>query len=132
MAWTSKYFSEKEFLRSHTAQKHNIINTWDEPIHRENAIKLCLIMDKWREAINQPLIVTSGYRNKQLNSLVGGAAQSQHLLGKAMDLRPALLKQLRLKAFYNLLNPFWQGGLAINEAANFVHVDIGPNRRWNY
>jgi len=132
MEWTSQYFTEQEFLRSSTAYRHKIVNTWDAPVHRQNAIELCLIMDKWREAIKQPLIVTSGYRNKQLNSLVGGAPQSQHLLGKAMDLRPANLQKVSLKDFYNLLNPFWQGGLAINEAANFVHVDTGPTRRWNY
>ena len=35
-----------------------------------------------------PIIVNSGFRNSRVNALVGGVANSQHLLGQAADIRP--------------------------------------------
>ena len=35
-----------------------------------------------------PIIVNSGFRNSRVNALVGGVANSQHLLGQAVDIRP--------------------------------------------
>ena len=35
-----------------------------------------------------PIIINSGFRNSRVNRLVGGVANSQHLLGQAADIRP--------------------------------------------
>ena len=35
-----------------------------------------------------PVIINSGFRNTQVNSLVGGVKNSQHLVGQAADIRP--------------------------------------------
>ena len=35
-----------------------------------------------------PIIVNSGYRNEDVNRMVGGVQNSQHLLGQAADIRP--------------------------------------------
>ena len=35
-----------------------------------------------------PIIINSGYRNEVYNRQVGGARNSQHLLGQAADIRP--------------------------------------------
>ena len=40
---------------------------------------------KLRKNLGHPVIITSGYRCKALNTAVGGAANSQHLTGEAAD-----------------------------------------------
>ena len=35
-----------------------------------------------------PIIINSGFRNSRVNRLVGGVANSQHLVGQAADIRP--------------------------------------------
>lgn len=44
-------------------------------------------LDKWRELIGLAQTVNSGYRNPSHNASVGGAAQSRHMYGDAVDLR---------------------------------------------
>lgn len=38
-----------------------------------------------RDKLKKPMIITSGYRCKQLNTALGGAANSQHTKGQAVD-----------------------------------------------
>ena len=82
-----KYFTIKELTKSTTALKYKIQN---EPSNKErnNLEKLTqYILDPLREAYGLPIIVTSGYRSKELNRIVGGAKTSQHVLGQAVDVR---------------------------------------------
>ena len=44
------------------------------------------VLDRLRSEWGRPIIVTSGYRCKELNAAVGGARNSQHLKGQAADL----------------------------------------------
>ena len=44
------------------------------------------VLDKLRSEWGRPIIVTSGYRCKELNAAVGGARNSQHLKGQAADI----------------------------------------------
>ena len=46
------------------------------------------LLEPAREAIGCPIIINSGFRNPRVNTLVGGVAGSQHLLGQAADIRP--------------------------------------------
>jgi len=44
-------------------------------------------LNKLREEINQPLPLTSAWRSEARNQQVGGAKNSAHLYGRAVDLR---------------------------------------------
>ncbi|MBR1504235.1 MAG: peptidase M15 [Prevotella sp.] len=49
----------------------------------------CLQLLEPARAVVGPIIITSGFRNSRVNSLVGGVANSQHTRGQAADIRPA-------------------------------------------
>lgn len=44
-------------------------------------------LDRWRELYGAPRIINSAYRNPSRNARVGGAPQSRHMYGDAVDLR---------------------------------------------
>ena len=78
--------------------------TLDEMIHSDTADRLCIdntptgdaidnldglvtrVLDELRDGWGRPIIVTSGYRCKELNVAVGGTRNSQHLRGQAADI----------------------------------------------
>jgi len=57
--------------------------------HVVNLTYGCLmLLEPARTVAGCPIIVNSGYRNEDVNRLVGGVRNSQHLLGQAADIRP--------------------------------------------
>lgn len=82
--WMSDNFSYKEFVHSDTANRYGILNE-PEPYHIENGKALFLnVLQPIRDKFGRT-IVTSGYRNEQLNRLVKGVDDSQHMNGEAVD-----------------------------------------------
>lgn len=79
-----------------------------------------------RERVRE-FAILSGYRTRQTNLLVEGAANSQHLRAAALDL---LLPQPRLAAFGSAALALGRGGVGIYARRGFVHIDSGPVRRW--
>lgn len=49
-------------------------------------LELLLKLEALRNALNVPVIITSGLRCPERNAEVGGVEQSQHLVGQAADL----------------------------------------------
>ena len=80
------HFKLSEFTESATAKKHGIDNT-PPPEVKENLRRLCVhTLEPLREALQLPVIITSGYRTKALNSIIAHAAErSQHMEGRAAD-----------------------------------------------
>ena len=56
--------------------------------HLVNMTYGCLMLLEPARAAVGPIIINSGYRNADVNALVGGVKNSQHLLGQAADIRP--------------------------------------------
>jgi hypothetical protein len=56
--------------------------------HVANMTYGCLMLLEPARQMVGPIIINSGYRNPRVNALVGGVANSQHLLGQAVDIRP--------------------------------------------
>ena len=48
---------------------------------------LVLLLQCIREHFGKPVVITSGYRTAAHNAAVGGVKSSQHLLGRAADIR---------------------------------------------
>ena len=82
-----KYFELDEFVRSDMAKKKGIDNTPTFEIvqHLDELVEK--VLDPLRAAYGQPIKVSSGYRCLALNTAVGGAATSVHMLGYAADLQ---------------------------------------------
>lgn len=84
-----KYFNFNEFFNSDLASSVGIVNYPDpevEQLVRFHIIALVdHVLDPIRERWGVPVRITSGYRCKALNDLVGGKDSSQHLAGYAAD-----------------------------------------------
>ena len=89
-------------------------------------------LQKLRELIGEPTYVTCGCRCERHNKEVGGVPDSQHLLKndcKAADISTKHYTPAELADFIEEnIEEFANGG--IGRYAGFVHVDLGPKRRW--
>ena len=81
-----KYFSVSELCASATALREGIDNRPNKCAYHLLHVLVDLLLDPIREAWGEPIVVSSGYRCKQLNALVGGAKYSHHVLGCAADI----------------------------------------------
>lgn len=122
----SKYFT----LREVTNGDRRRLPPCDEV--KNNIFTLAQELDKVRSAWGSPIIVTSWYRPPAINKDVGGSDKSQHLYGKAVDIKPA---QGDIKKFQKWLDcEAWKDkALGYGAKKGFVHCDLRPgNYRWNY
>ena len=80
------HFSLKEMTESQTAKEHGIANV-PPPEVVENLQRLCThTLEPLREKLGLPIIITSGYRTKELNDIIVHASRkSQHMAGQAAD-----------------------------------------------
>ena len=84
----TKNFSLEEMYRSETARRCGIDNKPQTEEVVENLRALCLeVLQPLRDHLGKPVVVSSGYRCKDLNKKVGGAENSQHLKGEAADIK---------------------------------------------
>lgn len=126
-----KYFTINELTKSSTAQRLHINNNPTQEV-KDNLNKLIdSVLDPLRELYGKPIIVNSGYRCTKLNKAIGGAKNSQHLVGQASDIRTVQNTKESNKELFDLIKnsklPFDQ---LINEYDyNWVHVSYSPRNR---
>ena len=79
-----------------------------------NLYDTACFLQKLRNLIGMPIVVTSGYRSESVNKAVGGAKNSAHLRGGAADIRCAdnekLLKIIKEECLYDELGVYYKGG----------------------
>ena len=78
--------------------------------------------------------IISAYRSPATNEMLRGsnsssgvAKNSQHLLGKAIDVR---LRGVNTAHLRDAALALQRGGVGYYQSADFVHVDTGRVRRW--
>lgn len=87
----TEHFTLEEFTFSSTAKARGIDNTVSSQRVIENLRNLCeQVLEPLRSYANQPITISSGYRCKALNKVVGGARNSQHMTGEAADIHISL------------------------------------------
>ena len=101
-----KYFKEDEFMMGNV----KVFSFMDK--------NLLPVLDKLRDLVGEPLVITSSFRDVDYNKSVGGAKSSFHLTGKAVDLA-CNNGTLRAKIVSNALKL----GLSVGVAKGFVHLD---------
>ena len=96
------------------------------------------IIQSVRDYFGKPVTITSAYRTPAHNAKAGGAKFSQHLYGRAADIRVQDVSVEDVAAYAESLMPGWGGvGRYPKDAAHptrktgWVHVDTRPNKsRW--
>ncbi len=90
-----------------------------------NLFKTASLLQKYRELIfeNSPIIITSGWRSKEYNKKIGGAPNSYHIHGMALDF---VCTKFSPQKVQKKLNPVHQGGLEF--APTWTHIDIRKER----
>ena len=119
-------FKISEFLKSDTATKNNIDNIPDFNF-LDNILDLIInCMQPIRNLFNLPVIITSGFRCQKLNKIVGGSANSQHLVGCAADFK---IKSLTPdKIIQKIKNSNIEYDQLINEYDKWVHISYRKDK----
>lgn len=111
--------------------------TWDEFACNcgacQNKIDHSLVedLDRIRDNLQEPMVITSGYRCESYNREVGGVEGSAHTKGLAVDIA-CNTSQMRYKLLSELLGHFYRIGIA----KDFIHADRDPTKPqgviWTY
>ena len=85
-------------------------------------------LEALRHEFNEPMIVSSGYRHESYNQVIGGAKNSPHLYGKAVDV------VISGKSAYRLMKLAIQygfTGIGVSQRGphekRFLHIDTMEN-----
>jgi len=121
--------------------------TWGEAVHADPStgfyrkpansgvvygiLKVVDVLEEIRRMYgDKPMQINSWYRDPATNAAVGGASQSRHLSGDAVDF---VVPGVSCFDVFARLDPWWgsRGGLASSSV--FTHIDVrGYKARWDY
>jgi len=92
----------------------------------DNILRLAIELQKVRDIIKKPIIITSGYRCVKHNKLAGGAKNSYHLYGLAVD---SHAKGMDLEEYMTYLIKFtkfngFKLGSELVQGKYLVHADM--------
>jgi zinc D-Ala-D-Ala carboxypeptidase len=113
-AWRWKSFSPQEIACK---------GTGSIAINEDALDKLQALRDK----LGRPLILTSAYRSPEHNKRVGGAKNSQHMLGIAFDVR---MENQDPQKFEAAARAVGFTGFGYYPKQGFMHIDTGAKRSW--
>ena len=87
------------------------------------------ILQKIRSHFGKSVTINSAYRTPGKNKAVGGQAYSQHLYGRAADIKVKGVTPKKVAAYAETLLKN-KGGIGIY--STFVHIDVRATKsRWN-
>lgn len=119
------FFRFYELTKSKVARAHGLANEPGETEKRAICQLIVELLDPLRKLFGEPIYVSSGYRSVELNKLVGGVRNSQHMKGEAADLYTGNTKRL--------LRVLLESKLLFDQAIyyrqkDFLHVSYTSNR----
>ena len=126
-----KYFSIEELTASATALREGIDNRPSKCAYHLLHVLVDQLLDPIREAWGEPIVVSSGYRCKELNELVGGAKHSHHLIGCAADLICG--NRADHRKLFRLIQKMQQEGrikftqLILENDGRWIHISYVPS-----
>ena len=92
--------------------------------------ELIIVLEVIRTHFNKRVYILSGNRCVSYNSKVGGVKLSQHIIGKAADIK---VEDTIPEDVYNFAHASWPFKYGLGNGKTFTHIDVrkGP-ARWNY
>ena len=91
---------------------------------------LLSVLRKIEQHYGRKLVVTSGYRSRVHNAAARGARNSLHMFCAAADVQMPGVSKWELAAYARSMPG--RGGVGTYCYTNSVHIDIGPERDWNW
>lgn len=82
-------------------------------------------LQKLRDLVGKPIIINSAYRTASHNKKVGGSPTSQHLYGRAADIKVKNVKPIKV---FELAKQVGFNGVGLYDT--FVHVDVRPYKTY--
>ena len=82
----SEHLELSEVTRSESAKRKGISNMPTEAHIANFKLLADNIFEPIRQHFRCPIIISSGYRSKELNAAIGGSLTSQHCQGEAIDI----------------------------------------------
>ena len=79
-------------------------------------------LQRLRDYLGKPITITSGYRTDSYNKQCGGADNSYHLKGQAVDIYCSGVKPIVI-ALWAEFNGLGGIGVYLNRSQEFVHLD---------
>lgn len=124
----SKNFTLVEFTKSSTAVRLGIDNTPSQEVIENLRLLVDVVLQPLADGLKKPITVNSGYRSPKLNAAIGGATNSQHVLGLAADIEVAGMSNYDLAVyirdnlkFDQLILEFYTPG---DPSSGWVHVSV--------
>jgi uncharacterized protein YcbK (DUF882 family) len=91
---------------------------------------LLAVLKKIEQHYGSKLVVTSGYRSRVHNAAARGAHNSLHMYCAAADVQMPGVSKWELAAYARSMSG--RGGVGTYCYTKSVHIDIGPERDWNW
>lgn len=91
---------------------------------------LVRVLKQVERRYGKPAIVTSGYRSPSRNKRASGAKNSLHMYCAAADIQVEGVDKWTLAKYLRSMPG--RGGVGTYCHTKSVHIDIGPNRDWNW
>lgn len=132
--WTTQYGEKGHFTWGEALHVDSSTGYYRKPANSsvvDGILRVAKVMEDIRKMYGDvPLQINSWYRDPATNAAVGGASQSRHLSGDAVDF---VVPGVSCFDVYARLDSWWgsKGGLASSSV--FTHIDTrGYKARWDY
>ena len=131
---TVTYFREGQYVPSALAELNHFLRDFrtGDAANMDPAVFDILFDIQIESASTGTYQIISAYRSSASNEMLrdksnGVARNSQHLLGKAIDVRLTDIDTAKLR---DVALSLQRGGVGYYKKSDFVHVDTGRVRRW--